>query len=372
MIGQLAATLLSVALFSAQADEGDEDTFRSLFEVWYAENKPSDSPASPAAQALLAQHQPEVYKAATQPGFIDFYADYIGKGYLQVDGQRFDAVDRALLNQFRLDPSARFIHVPAPTTQPAVAYARYDRDGFDAGGERFEFEFLTYNYVFAHSGLPRGLRWWQRALAGLVNGNRDWHQLDHYVAATLALYQGEPIALTLQQHNYLTTWRIPEDLKLGPAGRVQLDVAIGSNELYPHAPERTRHPTVSFITPGNIEFVMTGKKRPMLGAYDVTDGQESIAYDLTFLPPSDAFYGFRGTLGKKRRLPGRSGPPGADYNTLPGIKPYPIAMAVGWRGPSMEEARRKLAAVLDGWQVNQQGVQAAIDAFVEATKLSAD
>ncbi|MEM9605656.1 MAG: hypothetical protein AAGA11_22550 [Pseudomonadota bacterium] len=359
-----------LGLGAAHADE--ENTFRRLFDAWYAANPPRTVPADATEQVLLQRHQPVVYLAPEQPRFIDFYADYIGSGRLTVDGTHHDTVDQALLNAHGLDPTARFVHAPRAPAAPAVAYARFDRDGFDARGQRFEFEFLTYNFVFAHSGLPRGLRWWQRFFAGLINGNRDWHQLDHYVAATVALHRGTPVAVTLQQHNYLTTWRIPADLALGPDGRVHLDVAIGSNELYPHAPSRTRHPTVSFITPDNIDFVMVGQNRPALGAYDVTDGQQAVDYGLRFLAPADAFYGFRGHLGAKRRLPGRSGPPGADYNTLPGLKPHATAMAVNWRGDSLDAARDRLRALLDGWAVQPAAVQAAIDTFAEAAGLLAD
>lgn len=361
--------LLSHALLTARADEGAETSFRALFETWYAENPPPTQPADATAQALLRRHRPEVFLAPDQTRFIDFYSDYVGNGYLRAGGRRFEDVTQALLNEHMLDPAARFVHKPVPPSAPPTAYARYDRGGFSSRGRDFDFEFLTYNYVFAHSGLPRGLRWWQRMLAAVVGGNRDWHQLDHYVAATVALFGGVPIAVTLQQHNYLTTWRIPADLELGANGRIQLDFAIGSNELYPHTPERTRHPAVSFVTPDNIDFVITGDNRPLFGAYDITDGQQSVEYRLAFLPPSDAFYGFRGYLGVHRRLPGRGAPPGADYNTLPGVKPYPIAMAIGWRGKSVDGARETLRAVFDGWQVRPEGVQSAIDRFAEAAGL---
>jgi hypothetical protein len=50
------------------------------------------------------------------------------------------------------------------------------------------------------------------------------------------------------------------------------------------------------------------------------------------MPPSDAFYVFQGWLGERRRIPGRSGPPGADYNTLPAFKPKAVQLAAFyWR-----------------------------------------
>ncbi len=350
------------------AEEG-ENTFRVLFEEWYRDNPPATTVPGEREQALLERHRPRFYLAEDQTRFIDFYADYIGSGTLDTETQQFDAVDAALLNRHKMDVDARFVHAPSAPTAPPVAYARFDTGSFTSAGQRFDFEFLTYNLAFAHSGLPRGLPFWQRGLAGLINGNRDWHQLDHYVAATLALHQGELIAVTLQQHNYLTTWRVPEDIQTDSGGRLQFDIAMGSNELYPHSEGRTRHPTVSFVNADNVEFVMTGENKPLFGAFDITDGTEETDYSLVFLPPSDAFYGFRGTLGADRMLPGRGGPPGADYNTLPAIKPYATAMAVGWRGETPSEARAKLQALMDGWTVHPEGIQAAIDAFVRDTNL---
>ena len=51
------------------------------------------------------------------------------------------------------------------------------------------------------------------------------------------------------------------------------------------------------------------------------DPAREVEYRLEFLPQTDAFYTFKGALGERRLLPGRSGPPGADYNTLPAFKP---------------------------------------------------
>ena len=64
----------------------------------------------------------------------------------------------------------------------------------------------------------------------------------------------------------------------------------------------------------------------------IGDAVTEVAYELRFLPPSDAFYMFKGFLGEKRLLPGRSGPPGASYNTLPAFKPLHRQMiAFHWR-----------------------------------------
>ena len=73
-------------------------------------------------------------------------------------------------------------------------------------------------------------------------------------------------------------------------------------------------------------------ERPTMSADDITDPDRIVDYEIAFLPGSDAFYSFRGFLGERRSLPGRDGPPGARYNTLPGLKPLPAQILDGyWR-----------------------------------------
>lgn len=94
-----------------------------------------------------------------------------------------------------------------------------------------------------------------------------------------------------------------------------------SNEFYPHKAERTHHRAASFLSPDTVAYLVTGQDRPFRVADDITDPAVGIDYELRFPPPADAVYTFKGFLGEKRLLPGRSGPPGADYNTLPAYKP---------------------------------------------------
>ena len=111
-----------------------------------------------------------------------------------------------------------------------------------------------------------------------------------------------------------------------------------SNELYPHNPEQTKHPAVSFLSGENLEFVMADSNKPTMAGYDITHGEQQIEYDLVFLPQNDAFYQFKGSLGKSRLLPGRSGPPGADYVTLPGLMPRINRLVAAYRpGPVADD-----------------------------------
>jgi hypothetical protein len=77
---------------------------------------------------------------------------------------------------------------------------------------------------------------------------------------------------------------------------------------------------------------VTGRAAPFRIANDITDPAIEVDYTLSFLPQTDAFYTFKGFLGEKRLLPGRSGPPGADHNTLPERKPLHRQMiSFHWR-----------------------------------------
>ena len=121
-------------------------------------------------------------------------------------------------------------------------------------------------------------------------------------------------------------------METGEDGRFDIDVAIRSNELYPHFPERRRRRAVRFLSPEATAFMMGFGSRPLMSADDITEAARRVDYELEFPPGSDAFYTFQGYLGERRRLPGRDGPPGARYNTLPALKPLPAQILGGyWR-----------------------------------------
>jgi len=231
------------------------------------------------------------------------------------------------------------VHVPRPPVGPPVVFARIDRDEVTVGDETHAFTFLTYHLVFRSSGLSHGLPAWQRGLADVIADADDWHQLDHYTAVTLALAGdgGPPVAMTLQQHNYMRTYVFGEDVALPADGRVEVDVALGSNELYPHDPAPRRHRAAAFMTPDTLPYLVEGGEAPAMAAEDLTHGATEIDYRLQPLAPADAFYSFKGWLGERRWLPGRDGPPGAAYNTLPTLKPLGRQLvAFYWRDGDAE------------------------------------
>lgn len=363
--------LLGVLCLSlvACSDEGNFSSFPG-FQSHFEANPPSNTLPTAEEKTLLERYKPRIFLAQGQTRFIDFYADYIAHGKLSVDGKPIsDTVDSALLNQYKDDVTAEFIFDDTAhrTAEPTIL-GRVDIDTLTYQGQSWPLTFLSYNLVFAHSGLlaelPLAAKWGMAAVADLS----DWHQLDHYVGLTVVLHQQQPIAYYLQQHNYRMSYLVAEQSDWPSDDRMQVDVALRSNELYPHSPERRRHPGVSFVSEKTMEFVKTGQNKPLMAGWDVTHGQREQSYELSYLPPSDAFYQFKGRLGESRRLPGRDGPPGADYVALPGLMPRAHRLVSGYRPRPFEQERAKLAALFDqkSFSIKPAGIGAYQRDFIQA------
>ncbi len=328
---------------------GCEDRARNFsqypgFAEWYATNPPASATPTAEQATLLKRYEPRIFLPAQHEGPIDFYRDYIGNGTL-LDGNGeviSSTVDQGILNDHKADPAAVFTHRPNDAEVKLKIYGRVDWKAADwpTCDVPVTLTFLTYHLVFRHSGLPAGVPAWQSVGLGLIADLDDWHQLDHYTAVTLTLAPDasealRPIAATFQQHNYQRTYLLrdapgPGRLALPTDDRLRVDVAIRSNELYPHRQGRQSRRAVSFMDPESAAYMVADGPAPWLAADDITDPDQEIDPELTFLPPDDAFYVFQGWLGKRRRLPGRDGPPGADYNTLPPMKPLVNQMALSW------------------------------------------
>ena len=355
----------------------DSESFSNFpgFTQYFAKYKPIDAIPNQQQQLLLEKYQPRIYLSVSsdgiaQQGPVDFYKDYISDGRLLVDGQVISQqVTAELLNQYRDNQNAKFEYTGGyRKDSDAVVYARFDTDTLIYKDTEIPLEFLSYNLVFPTSGMLKGLGTIKTLGLTIAGSLNDWHQLDHYVGLTIALRNERPIAITLQQHNYQTTYLIDVDLTLPADHRVQVDVAMRSNELYLHNKTETRHPAVSFVADKNIEFINTGNNKPFMAGFDITRGDKELNYQLQYLPQTDAFYQFKGHLGKSRLLPGRDGPPGADYTTLPGLMPRAVRMATGYRAGSVEEEKEKIATLIDfeNFRARQEGIDAYIKDFIDA------
>lgn len=368
-----------------------ESSFTEMpgFKQYFAKNKPTANLPSEADQALLGKYKPRIYLEKGQTSFIDFYDDYIANGTLYVDKKLLSKnVTQDLLNKHKDNVNAEFRYSSSHSSpssskkkgKPTV-YSRIHRDEIINKEQRIPLTFLSYNLVFANSGLVKGLAGWQRFAMGIIASNTDWHQLDHYVGLTVVLSGDRPIAVMLQQHNYQTTWLLKERLltdknaknnsesilKIPEDNRISVDVAMQSNELYLHSPELQKHPGISWITGDSIEFLKTGKNKPTMAGWDITHGEVEQDYTLKFLPTADAFYTFKGKLGKGRKLPGRDGPPGADYVTWPTLMPLPNRLVSAYRPRDLSTEKDKITALFNKteFSVKDEGLAAYKLDFLE-------
>lgn len=330
----LVPALLALALAALAACSDRDGNFSQYpgFAEWFRQHPPSTSLPDDADRALLARWRPRLYLPEDHEGPIRFYEDYIAHGKLiGIDGSVLsDHVTQDHLNALKHHPLIEFRHIANGAKPQPVMYGRVDREDVTFPGEARprRFTFLTYHAVFRVSGLPLALRGWQEWLLDLIANPWDWHQLDHYTAVMLALDESlRPVAATFQHHNYMHTLLIGGGIDLPADGRLRIDVAIRSNELYPHKTGRTVRRAAGFLNADTAPWIVLGHNRPWRAGDDVTDPAREVDYTLRFLAPSDAFYTFEGYLGERRGpLPGRDGPPGADYNTLPRFKPRGLQM----------------------------------------------
>lgn len=353
MIGRLLAGASALALLAGCGLDDSNFSQYPGFDGYLQAEPRSEQPASARERALLEHYRPRFYVADDEPGPIGFYGDYIAEGHLETAaGERVSReVDRDLLNAHQDDPAAVFTHTGEADGGDAVVPARAETRAIALPGmaEPVKAVFLKWNLVFRQSGIATGIPGWQRLLLDVVGDTDDWHQLDHYAAVTLVLVPSTgvavadagpadliPLAVMVQQHNYLRTYVLTRDRAAAHPGRLQwpsderiaIDVAEGSHALFPHAPEARRHRAVRFLDPDTARYLITGENAPWLAGDDRTAPEREVDYELTFLPPADAFYMFEGWLGERRRLPGRDAPPGAFYNTLPALKPAHVRLPV--------------------------------------------
>ena len=354
-----------------------ETNFTQLpgFQEYFAKDKPSETLPDKKEQALLSKFRPRIFMAEGQTPMIDFYTDYVANGSLYINGKLIsDQVSQASLNEHKDNVQAEFRFKPPLNQQSTpTVYARIHKEVLTYKDQKLPLTFLSYNLVFANSGLLKGLASWQRIAMGIVGNNIDWHQLDHYVGLTIALSDDRPIAVMLQHHNYQTTWLLIDKnanknidknseytLQIPTDQRIAVDVAMQSNELYLHSADKQKHPGLSWVEEDSIEFLKTGKNKPTMAGWDITHGEIEQQYTLKFLPAADAFYTFKGKLGESRKFPGRDGPPGADYATIPALIPLENRMVSAYRSRDLATERNKIKELFDSasFSINPKGLLA--------------
>ncbi len=371
--------LINTLLLTACTADTQSFSSRPGFSEHFKKYKPVDTIPDQRERDLLIKFQPKIYRSVNkngivQQGPINFYKSFISKGKLLADDEMVSQqVTAEILNEYSDSVAVKFEYSGTYRSDTdAVVYGRFDQDTLSFNDTDYPLEFLSYNLVFPASGIIKGLGTLQSLALTIAGSLNDWHQLDHYVGMSIALYQQQPVAITLQQHNYHTTFVLGQDFRLPEDNRIQVDIAMRSNELYLHNKTEVQHPAVSFITAKNIEFLKNGTNKPLMAGFDITRGDQEVNYSLLFLPQSDAFYQFKGQLGKSRLLPGRDGPPGADYATLPGLMPRAVRMVTGFRPGTVELEKQKLNALFDleTFSINPDALTPYISDFIKAVPLS--
>ncbi len=325
------------------------------FVAYFNANPPVDAAPTAADRNLLERWRPRIFLSPENARPISFYDDYIAFGELRggAGNQVIYGPTREQLNALKDDPGARFEHRPSGSSSSRpIVFGRVDRDILPIGGaeddvRQRELMFLTYHLVFRTSGLPAGIPAWLGWLSKITRWDQDWHQLDNFTAATVVMDEAlTPLALMLQQHHFVRSYLFGVDLPWPTDAGPAIDVAIGSNELYPHEAGRAVRPMVGSMTLDALEYLVTGEGQPLFSGNDVTNPTEQLAYTLEYLPPSDAFYVFQGRLGKTRLLPGREGPPGANYNSWPVFERPADQLVAGYWGTGDEALMPLIRRVL--------------------------
>ncbi len=351
--------LLVLMLFSSTGCAKKYHTFADHpgFEEYYRDRCASPPPDPTAHErGLLEKFRPRFILPPGGAYPIDFYRDYTPYTTLRTwPGRKMAAaeVNRGLLLKHRLSrqvyldfDTARYRaegmdlrwdgkNSPPPPREPVV-YGRlyrervYFPDG-KGGTEEHDLTFLKYNILFATSGLPAELSFGSRFLVGLGGfDTEDWHALDNFVAAHVVLDEAEnPIALVLAQHNHHRAYLLGKDLPLPEDGRLFLDIALRSNEVYPASddPVPVRHRVIRWSL--YLEYLLSGENPPFLKGFDVTCGRKAggreFPYELKILSPCDPLYTSEMLLGPPRPFwgvyIGRDGPPGSDYYSPPELLP---------------------------------------------------
>ena len=340
---------------------------------------------------MLQRFRPHFYLPPGHRGPVDFYRDYVANAVL-LDGQGrivANGATRAALNTHKTDPGAQLIPRQPPTASPRpvakpvrpanvagrsiaavrphTVYARSFRvqlsllpqtpslgSATAQPNARAWYRLLQYHLVFRVSGLPAGLpRPIEWLLSTLIDLD-DWHQLDHYTAVTLVFGPDEatdsgrapldayPLAMVLQQHNYHHTYLLGEAVPVPANGRVEVDVAIRSNELFPHTPHRTQRRAVRFADVGALDFLISGEDGPWISANDITHGVFEMDYRLEFLPADDAFYQFQGYLGERRCAARPGWPAGRGVQYLAAVEALGCGVVCGYWREGSEGDRKRL------------------------------
>lgn len=322
-------------LFVASCASGDKADYKTLFEkLTYPGEEWSEldygSVPSSSDKELLAKYNPLFWIPDKACGPMDFYRQYVPRLVSEVKGQHIRGSRQSLKTYERVLSVKWEIESPPDCveskTPPLYAYAWDETMIGEDGATSYPIKVLKYAFAFYKSGLPSKQPTLLKLGRVLGNPNR-WHYLDIHGAVFILLNQRqEPFALVLAQHNHFRTYVVGHDIE--SADKLNICYAKRSNEPYLCDENQKSHPTAPTFR--NMEWIITGKNKPFLGAWDVLPSEDKrtrVNYTLEYLPSRDPLITSWNSLGPDIKIWGlfhsffRNAPPGMAIYNLPDLKP---------------------------------------------------
>ncbi len=304
-----------------------------------------------AEKKILQKFLPRIYIAKNSLVPLDFYQEYLPQSVLKggskknvsatssgkkINRKQLKAVERSA--GYFLDYQGEFKKciLPECALKTRSIYGRVFYEDMlppkkYQSEEKISFTVLKYNLVFAASGLPFKMSWYKNFGTALIGDRENWHELDIHGAIQILVSKktGIPEVLLLAQHNHFRSYAIGKDILLPKDNRIEICIAIRSNEPYLCAETTKLFRTVG--NPNKFEFVLGGKASFFDGGYDLVEAKQTSVMQklqLKFLPSRDPLYTSWIDLGGKNKILGifpsffRSAPPGINMNTTPKLKKY--------------------------------------------------
>ncbi len=342
-------------LFGSAACKGREKAYMTFadypgFTEYFKDSCPEGAPErfpTKKERALLRKFQPRIVLPPGGQTPIDFYRDYLPFTVMRRFSDDEVVSQEVTKELLKKEASSRKVYLDFQEKKfkeemsergpfPPAAYGRIYREKVSFPSRQgkshmLDLAFLKYNFVFPVSGLASDLPFGYETLLRLAGlSPENWHELDNFIAVYIVLKGGiSPIAVMLAQHNHHRTYLIGRDVSLPPDGRVRVDVARRSNEVYLDRGEKgpVSHRVVRWSF--DLLYLISGEDPPLFRGKDVTygikGGGREVDCELRFLSPCDPFYRAEMMLGEPRpffgRYIGRDGPPGADYYAHPRLLP---------------------------------------------------
>ena len=348
--GKLLFFLITLISCSSQNNSWGESAERFFIPLTYSNAEWSKGGFGVAAneqeKKLLQEFLPRIFLSNGALVPLDFYEDYLPKTVLKnyKNNKVDEAISREYLKKIERNPNFYLDYIgqlkkcyqPECSQQTRSIYGRVFYEKMKPPSDykekdAIDFIVLKYNLVYPASGLPKKVSWYKNVGLSLLGDKENWHELDIHGAIHLFIEQktGKLRVLLLAQHNYFRSYVIKKDINPPEDNRLNICIAIRSNEPYPCSNQTTEFRTVG--NPFKFDFVLGGKAPLFDGGYDVVSGlSDSIEQKLVlkFLPDKDPLYISWIDLGDRQKIMGifpsffRSAPPGINMNTTPKLKKY--------------------------------------------------